>query len=97
MFNYLMPDLVNIRKITAFDSYNKPTYTDDFIRGKIEYQFRKIVNERGEAVTSSGTFRTESNITINDMIEVGGEYKQFIQVQPQTDLNGVTQYIIGWF
>ena len=97
MFSYLMPDIVAIRKVTEYDSYNSPTYTDEFVQGKIEYQFRNITNARGTEIVSSGTFRTNADITINDMIQVGGDFKQFIQVQPQTDFNGVTQYNIGWF
>lgn len=97
MFSYLMPDICIIRRITGYDSYNSPTYTDEFVKGKIEYQFRKTINAQGEEVISSGTFRTESNISINDMIQVNDSFKQFIQVQPQTDFDGVTQYTIGWF
>ena len=97
MFSYLMPDIVAIRKVTGYNSYNEPTYTDEFVKGKIEYQFRNIINARGIETTSSGTFRTNADITINDMIQVGGDFKQFIQVQPQTDFNGVPQYNIGWF
>ena len=97
MFSYLMPDTVNIRKITTFDSYGNMTTADTPTKGKIEYEFKKIIDRQGESIVSSGTFRTLADITINDMIEVGGEYKQFIQVQPQTDFDGKVQYMIGWF
>ena len=92
-----MPDICTIRKVTGYDSYNSPTYTDELIKGKIEYQFRNITDARGTEIVSSGTFRTEENISINDMILVGDDYKQFIQVQPQTNLSGKTEYMIGWF
>lgn len=92
-----MPDKINIKKVTGYDSYNNATFTIELTQGKIEYQFKKVTNAQGEEVTSSGTFRTESNIKITDMIEIDGDYRPFIQVQPQTDFSGVTQYTIGWF
>ena len=51
----------------------------------------------GVETVSSGSIRTEKPLNYEDKVEINGEYRDFIEVQPQTDFSGKTVYWIGWF
>ena len=98
MFSILNCNKVNIRRVTSFDSYGEPLLPEvQEVKGKLEYKFKRVTDKNGADVVSSGTFRTESVLNDTDEIEIKGEYKPFLEVQPQTDFSGKTVYYIGWF
>lgn len=98
MFSFLNCDNANIKRFNEVDSYGEainPIILN--IKGKMEYKFKKIINKTGAEVVASGTFRTEEEIKQNDLIEINGDFREFIEVQPQTDFSGNIVYYIGWF
>ena len=98
MFSCLNCNIVNIKRVSGFDSYGEPIQEKiEPIRCKLEKQYKKITDRNGAEVISSGTIRTEAELGELDMIEVDGEYKSFINIQPQDNFAGKVVYWIGWF
>lgn len=98
LFSLLNCDTVNIKRVTGYDSYGNADFSSiDKIKCKIEYKFKRIVNRNGVETVSSGTVRTVEPLNYKDQIEINGEFRDLLEVQPQTDFGGKTVYWIGWF
>ena len=98
MFSHLLCNQVEIQKISGYDSYNKPIVdTTKTIRGKVEFDIKKVTNRNGDEVVSTGELRCLEELSINDKINVQGVWREIINVIPQDDFSGVIQYWVVYF
>lgn len=98
MFSHLLCNQVEIQKISGYDSYNKPIVdTTKTIRGKLEFDIKKVTNRNGDEVVSTGELRCLEELSINDKINVQGVWREIINVIPQDDFSGVIQYWVVYF
>ena len=98
MFSHLLCNQVEIQKISGYDSYNKPIVdTTKTIKGKLEFDIKKVTNRNGDEVVSTGELRCLEELSINDKINVQGVWREIINVIPQDDFSGVIQYWVVYF
>lgn len=98
MFNHLLCNQVEIQKISGYDSYNSPIIEEEMtIKGKLEFDIKKVTNRNGEEVVSSGELRTVEQLGMKDRIKVQGVWRNIINAIPQDDFSGVTQYWVVYF
>lgn len=70
------------------DEYNEVTYSSSTIYGRKEHSNRLVRNTEGEEVTSSAFVITETEVTVNDLIDD----RVVIVSEPAPDLDGDTQF-----
>lgn len=98
MFNHLLCNDVQIQKISEYDSYGKPIIEDELtVKGKLEFQFKKVTNKNGDEVVSSGQLRILEPLGELDRINVQGVWREIINIIPQDDFNGKIQYYVVLF
>lgn len=98
MFSHLLCNTVEIQKISGYDSYNKPTISEvKTVKGKLEFELKKVTNRNGDEVVSSGELRTLEQLDIKDKVNVNGVWRELINVIPQDDFSGVIQYWVAYF
>ncbi len=98
MFSHLLCNNVEIQKISGYDSYNKPIITEvKTIKGKLEFELKKVVNRNGSEVVSSGELRCLEALDMKDKINIQGVWREIINVVPQDDFSGVIQYWVVYF
>ena len=98
MFSHLLCNKVQIQKISGYDSYNKPIVDDVItIDGKLEFQYRKVTNQSGSEVVSSGELRCKEELSMKDRINVNGVWRDIINIIPQDDFSGHVQYWVVVF
>ena len=98
LFSMLNCDTANVKRVTGYNNYGEAEYSSiDKVKCKIEYKFKRVIGRNGVETVSSGSIRTEKPLNYEDKVEINGEYRDFIEVQPQTDFSGKTVYWIGWF
>lgn len=98
MFSHLLCNQVEIQKISGYDSYNKPIIEEaKTIKGKLEFDIKKVTNRNGDEVVSTGELRCLEELSINDKINVQGVWREIINVIPQDDFSGKVQYWVVYF
>lgn len=98
MFSHLLCNNVEIQKISGYDSYNKPIISETkTIKGKLEFDLKKVTNRNGDEVVSSGELRCLEELSINDKVNVQGVWREIINVVPQDDFSGNIQYWVVYF
>ena len=98
MLSHLFCNKVQIQKISGFDSYNKPIVDDVItLNGKLEFECRKVTNQHGSEVISSGQLRCKEELSMKDRILVNGVWRDIINIVPQDDFSGQVQYWVVTF
>lgn len=98
MFKHLLCNKINIQKVSGFDSYNEPIIDAEItVKGKLEYNIKKVVNVNGNEVVSTGQLRLLEQLNIFDRINIQGVWREIINIVPQDDFNGITQYYVIYF
>ena len=97
MFNHLFCNDVNIQKVSGFDSYNNPITEEITVKGKLEFQIKKVTNVNGDEVVSTGQLRLKEELNELDRIEIKGVWREIINVIPQDDFSGKIQYYVIYF
>lgn len=98
MFRHLLCDNVEIKRINSFDEYgNAINEIIETIRGKLEFELKKVTNKNGSEVVSSGELRCIDVLTEHDQINVDGVYRNIINIVPQTDFMGEFLYYVVYF
>lgn len=97
MFNHLLCNTVNIQKVSGFDSYNNPIHEEITVKGKLEYQIKKVTNRNGDEVISTGQLRLKEELSELDRINVKGVWRNIINIIPQDDFSGNIQYYVVYF
>jgi hypothetical protein len=88
---------VKIQKIIDFDSYNKPITEEFTVKGKLEYNIKKVTNRNGDEVVSTGQLRLAEELNELDRIDVKGVWRDIINIIPQDDFRGKIQYYVVFF
>lgn len=98
MFSHLLCNNVNIQKITGYDDYDSPIIDEVItVKGKLEFQINKVTNKNGAEVISSGQLRLKERLSELDRIDVNGVWCEIINIIPQDDFSGKTQYYVVYF
>lgn len=98
MFNHLFCNSVSIQKISDYDEYNNPIIDEVItIKGKLEFEIKKITNKNGDEVISSGQLRLKEKLADTDRIEVNGIWRNILNIIPQDDFSGKVQYYVIYF
>lgn len=98
MFNHLLCNNVSIQKISDYDEYNNPIINEVItIKGKLEFEIKKITNKNGDEVISSGQLRLKEKLADTDRIEVNGVWRNILNIIPQDDFSGKVQYYVIYF
>lgn len=98
MFSHLLCNNVNIQKITGYDDYDSPIIDEVItVKGKLEFQINKVANKNGAEVISSGQLRLKERLSELDRIDVNGVWREIINIIPQDDFSGKTQYYVVYF
>lgn len=98
MFNHLFCNSVSIQKISDYDEYNNPIIDEvTTIKGKLEFEIKKITNQNGDEVISSGQLRLKEKLADTDRIEVNGVWRNILNIIPQDDFSGKVQYYVIYF
>lgn len=98
MFNHLLCNSVEVQKISSYDSYNRPVIDETkTIKGKLEFELKKVTNRNGDEVVSSGELRCLEELNIKDKININGVWREIINVVPQDDFSGNIQYWVVYF
>jgi hypothetical protein len=88
---------VKIQKIIDFDSYNNPITEEFTVKGKLEYNIKKVTNRNGDEVVSTGQLRLAEELNELDRIDVKGVWRDIINIIPQDDFRGKIQYYVVFF
>jgi hypothetical protein len=88
---------VKIQKIIDFDSYNNPITEEFTVKGKLEYNIKKVTNRNGDEVVSTGQLRLAEELNELDRIDVKGVWRDIINIIPQDDFRGKVQYYVVFF
>lgn len=98
MFKHLLCNDVQIQKINEFDSYNNPIVDEEItVKGKLEYQIKKVTNRNGDEVVSTGQLRLLEELGELDRINIQGVWREIINIIPQDDFRGKIQYYVVFF
>lgn len=98
MFKHLLCNDVPIQRISEYDSYGNPVIEEELtVKGKLEFQFKKVTNKNGDEVVSSGQLRLLEHLGELDRINVQGVWREIINIIPQDDFNGKIQYYVVLF
>jgi hypothetical protein len=97
MFKHLFCNDVKIQKIIDFDSYNNPITEEFTVKGKLEYNIKKVTNRNGDEVVSTGQLRLAEELNELDRIDVKGVWRDIINIIPQDDFRGKIQYYVVFF
>lgn len=98
MFKHLLCNNVQIQKINEFDSYNNPIIDAEItVKGKLEYQIKKVTNRNGDEVVSTGQLRLLEELGELDRINIQGVWRDIINIIPQDDFRGKIQYYVVFF
>jgi hypothetical protein len=70
-----LTETVTVTRWTGFDSSSQPTYaaTPETLKARINRRFRRVVDARGQEVTSSVEVGTAERIWPLDRIQIPGE------------------------
>lgn len=98
MFKHLLCNDVEIQIITEHDSYDNPIIEDErVIKGKLEYQIKKVTNRNGDEVVSTGQLRCIEPMDLYYRIKVNNVWRDIINILPQDDFSGKVQYFVVYF
>ena len=98
MFKHLLCNDVQIQKISGYDSYDNPIVEEEItVKGKLEYQIKKVTNRNGDEVVSTGQLRILVKLGELDRINVQGVWRDIINIIPQDDFRGKVQYYVVFF
>jgi len=98
MFNHLLCNNVTIQKISGYDGYNEPIVDEVIeVKGKLEYNIKKITNKNGDEVVSTGQLRLQEKLNELDRINIQGIWRDILNIIPQDDFSGVVQYYVVYF
>ena len=97
MFNHLFCNDVKIQKVIEFDSYNNPITEEYTVKGKLEYNIKKVTNRNGDEVISTGQLRLKEELSELDRINIQGVWREIINIIPQDDFSGKIQYYVIYF
>ena len=97
MFNHLLCNTVDIQKVSGFDSYNNAIYDEISVKGKLEYQIKKVTNRNGDEIVSTGQLRLKEELSELDRINIKGVWRNIINIIPQDDFSGNIQYYVVYF
>ena len=97
MFNHLFCNDVKIQKVIEFDSYNNPITEEFIVKGKLEYNIKKVTNRNGDEVVSTGQLRLKEELSELDRIDIQGVWREIINIIPQDDFSGKIQYYVIYF
>lgn len=98
MFKHLLCNDVQIQRISEYDSYGNPIIEEKLtVKGKLEFQFKKVTNKNGDEVVSSGQLRLLEQLGELDRINIQGVWREIINIIPQDDFSGKVQYYVVLF
>lgn len=98
MFKHLLCNDVEIRKISASDGYGGEIIDEELtIKGKLEFEIKKVTNSNGDEVVSTGQLRLLEQLGELDQIKINDVWRKIINIVPQDDFLGKVQYYIVYF
>lgn len=97
MFNHLFCNDIKIQKVIEYDSYDNPITEEITVKGKLEYDIKKVTNRNGDEVVSTGQLRLAEELNELDRIDIKGVWRDIINIIPQDDFSGKIQYYVVYF
>lgn len=97
MFKHLFCNDVKIQKVIEYDSYDNPITEEITVKGKLEYDIKKVTNRNGDEVVSTGQLRLAEELNELDRIDIKGVWRDIINIIPQDDFSGKIQYYVVYF
>lgn len=72
-FERLMQENITIRRLTGTSSTGGKTYApEEIIKGRLEWQRRKVLNDKGEEALSEAAVYTTARLKPGDLVLVDG-------------------------
>lgn len=97
MFNHLFCNDIKIQKVIEYDSYDNPVTEEITVKGKLEYDIKKVTNRNGDEIVSTGQLRLAEELDELDKINIKGVWREIINIIPQDDFSGKIQYFVVYF
>jgi hypothetical protein len=97
MFNHLFCNDIKIQKVIEYDSYDNPVTEEITVKGKLEYDIKKVTNRNGDEIVSTGQLRLAEELNELDRIDIKGVWRDIINIIPQDDFSGKIQYYVVYF
>jgi hypothetical protein len=97
-YSHLMQENINIRRFagvshTGSKSYEPPRGEEpDTIKGRLEWQRRKVLNDRGEEALSEAVLFTPIRLKPGDLVIVDGKEWPVVSVAERKGLYGKTDH-----
>lgn len=98
MFNHLLCNDVKVQKISGYDDYDNPIIDEEItIKGKIELEYKTIKTKNGSEVVANGELRVNEQLSELDKVNVGGVWRDILNIIPQDDFSGKVLYYVVYF
>lgn len=88
--NAYLIDPVTLRRFVSRDDWNKPTYTNVALMGRVEWQTKLVRDFKGEEVISAALVyldNTVSSVTNMDRIILDGVDHAILRIDKRTDFS----------
>ena len=89
-----------ITPYTGLSGLGKPTYSDDIeIKVWYECKTKRVVNSKGQEITASGFFYTDTQLSAAEgsLFKVQDKVFTIIGIFPAPNLSGDIDHFEGWF
>ena len=89
MLNNYLNQIAYLKSVIDFNMYNEPIFDEvKEIKCRLVDSFKRVRNDKGEEVISTGVIQCEEPIKVGDYID----NRKVIAINPMVSLNGVIGY-----
>lgn len=88
MLRDYMNQVVTLKTVVDTNIYNEPIFEEKNIQCRLINNFKRVINDKGEEVVSSGVIQCEEVIKIGDYIDD----RKVIAINSMVTLDGVIGY-----
>ena len=91
-FAHLMQENIPIKRLVGTSPTGTKTYEDSAVKGRLEWQRRKVLNDRGEEALSEAVLYTPARLKPGDLVEADGKRWPVQAVTERKGLYGGTDH-----
>ena len=93
IYTHLYTQKFTLKRVNGTDENSEPNIVETLVDEpcKVEFKNRLILNAQGAQVSSQSKLFTDSEVSVEDIVNYNGKDYTVIQANPLYDLDGITQ------